>query len=719
VAGDPADTAASHGAPVAEAAGAPGRSAAEGLLPVPFVPQQKDTCAAAALSMVLAYHGRDVPHDAIAAALVEKELRGIRGSRLADFARERGMVAVAFAGDMGLLREHLARGRPLILAIGAGRGRYHDVVAVGIDDERRALIVNDPAEGAGRAIPLTRLAKKWKATGNWTLLVQPAEARDDAPGRDGAAVAALDGRMPERADASRQPDAQAAEAAVAHAATDAAGEGHDYDALVARAIVAAHAGDHAKATSLLDRAIAADEDRPEAWTERGGVRFLDGRYSDAADDLRRALAIREDAYARDLLAAALQLDGRELEALAAWNPLGKPTLEAVEIAGLEHTKDGVARREIELEQGETVTPGAVRAARRRLEETGAFDRVTIRAASGGDGTSTLGVALAERHGLGRPLDLAVTTAVNLAWRRFRVRYSNLGGTGISIGASLRWQENRPEAAVQLQAPRPFGVPAYLRLTAFGGEQAYLVGDGLDMRRHGLDASLRHVVDGRTVLSVGLRARDRTFSRPEPGATPGRVTGLEGGVETRLFESRRHRATAALRLFGATPALGSDLRFGQADAELRYEGVLSRPEGRSVERSVLAARLRAGSGSEGLPIDEMYAPGISPESDLPLRAHPLTRGGAIGANAMGRRILLANVEWRQRLVHRPAFDIGVTVFADGARIGSPTASSVRDSYLDAGVGLRIALLAGPTIRVDHGWGLLDGRRALFIGLGQAF
>ena len=499
---------------------------------------------------------------------------------------------------------------------------------------------------------------------------------------------------------------------------DAAATADAYDALVAAAVDAGRAGDRARATSLLDRAIALDGQRPEAWTERGGVRFLEGHYADAAADLRRALAIREDEYARDLLAAALQLDGRELEALAAWNLLGKPALKAVEISGLAHTRDEVARREVGLEVGETVTPQAVRAARRRLEETGAFDRVTIRTASGGDGTSTLDVALAERHGLGRPLDLAVTTGINLAWQRFRLRYSNVGGTGVSLGVSRRWQENRPETALQLQVPRPLGLPASARLTGFRGEQAYLVGGGLGMRRRGLDTSLRHVVDGRTVVSLGVRVRDRSFSRPDPSAPPGWLVGLEGGVETRLVESRRHRATAALRLFAASPALGSDLRFGQVDGELRYEGVLSRPEGRSVERSVLAARVRAGWGSDGLPVDEMYAPGISPESDLPLRAHPLTRDGAIGANAMGRTVLLGNVEWRQRLVHRPAFDIGVTAFADAARVNRAITTG-RDSFVDAGAGLRIAFLAGPTIRVDYAWGLLDGHEALFVGLGQAF
>jgi len=48
-------------------------------LQVPFVPQEKDTCGAAALAMVMRYWGADASHDAIADALVEGDLRGIRG----------------------------------------------------------------------------------------------------------------------------------------------------------------------------------------------------------------------------------------------------------------------------------------------------------------------------------------------------------------------------------------------------------------------------------------------------------------------------------------------------------------------------------------------------------------------------------------------------------------------------------------------------------------
>src|SRR5688572_20883747 len=67
-------------------------AAAAATLNVPFVPQEKDTCGAAALAMVLSYWGQPVPHDEIAAALLKKELRGIPGSDLARFARERGLT---------------------------------------------------------------------------------------------------------------------------------------------------------------------------------------------------------------------------------------------------------------------------------------------------------------------------------------------------------------------------------------------------------------------------------------------------------------------------------------------------------------------------------------------------------------------------------------------------------------------------------------------------
>jgi tetratricopeptide (TPR) repeat protein len=680
-------------------------------LAVPFVPQEKDTCGAAALAMVMGYWGREVPHGEIAGALVESELRGIRGSRLADFARERGMTAIAFAGDVGILRDQLGKGRPLVVAVDAGRGRLHDLVVVGFDDERSEAIVHDPARGPGRRIGAGELERKWAKSGYWTLLVTPSEGEQSGSEvtPDGSAMAS---------DGSETRDSSGDEPQPPRSGMDTLEV--TYDALVSRGIEAGRAERYDEAARALNRAIALDPTRPEAWTERGGVRFLEGRYDEAVADLGHSLALREDDYVRDLHASSLHLGGREIEALAAWNRMGRPSLREVEIGGLQKTSDDVARREIGLAEGDTLTPGALRAAQRRLEETGAFERVTLRPRPRGDGTADLEVALAERHGFAQsPLDFLVTTGVNLAWKRVRLRYSNLAGIGLSLGASARWQENRPEVALQLQWPRALGLPATLHLAGFRGEQAYDLGSAFDVRRGGMDASVRHVLGGGAVASIGVRVRDRRFSSARPDATPGLLAGIEGGLDIRILETRRQRLDATVRLFGADGAIGSDVSYGQCDGELRYETIVSRPEGLTVERSVLAVRLRGGWGSDGLPVDEMYAPGVSPESDLPLRAHPLTRGGAIGVNPVGRSVLLANGEWRQRLIRRPAWNLGVVAFVDSASVWRPAEGSTEKWLLDAGAGLRLAFLAGPTVRIDHAWGLVDGRRALYIGLSQAF
>jgi ABC-type bacteriocin/lantibiotic exporter with double-glycine peptidase domain len=143
-------------------------------LQVPYIHQQKDTCGAAALAMVLQYWGTPVPHDEVAGALLQPELHGIAGSRLAEFAAGKRMTAVAHAGDLDHLRHHVGAGRPMIVSWSMGRGRYHDVVVVGFDEPARQVIVHDPARGPGRRIPEAAFMKKWAAAGHWTLLVAPA-----------------------------------------------------------------------------------------------------------------------------------------------------------------------------------------------------------------------------------------------------------------------------------------------------------------------------------------------------------------------------------------------------------------------------------------------------------------------------------------------------------------------------------------------------------------
>ena len=142
-------------------------------LPVPFVAQEKDSCGAASLAMVLRFWNQEATQEQIAGALLQPELHGIPGSRLAGFARDRGLQAVAYEGDLAHARDFVEKGRPLIVAWSVGRGRYHNVVVTGFDDERGEVIVNDPAAGAARRVRREAFEKRWAGAGHWTLLVLP------------------------------------------------------------------------------------------------------------------------------------------------------------------------------------------------------------------------------------------------------------------------------------------------------------------------------------------------------------------------------------------------------------------------------------------------------------------------------------------------------------------------------------------------------------------
>jgi hypothetical protein len=494
----------------------------------------------------------------------------------------------------------------------------------------------------------------------------------------------------------------------------------DYEGWLTLGLAYGRLQQFAPARRAFDAAVALAPRRPEAWVERGGLAFLEHDYPRAVADLQRALArAPEDGYARDLLASSLHLAGRADEALALWNRAGQPLLAQVRLTGLVHTRERVVRRELAFGEGRLLELGALRRGRLRLIELGIFDRVTLRPLPRGDGQADLELALGERHGFfATRADFLASTAIGALQGRARLRYRNLGGAGVSLGGEVRWQPNRPRLELSGEWPRPFGLPVTLRVQGFRGRQRYDVGEEVLERSRGLDLVLRHVAGPATVVQLDLRTRERRFSRPRPDAPSGAVVGPELGIEQRLVDAYRLKVDAGLRAFGTLPGLGSDLRYFRAVATLEGRVFLAPPEGASLERSVLALRLRGGHGGRGTPLDDLFAPGGSPDMELPVRGHRQLRGGTLGATPLGRSLMLMNVEWRRRVWSGTALQAGVVVFYDSARIaGRPEGPPA--TLHDVGVGLRVALRGASTLRVDFGHGLRDGRNALFVGLGQVF
>jgi ABC-type bacteriocin/lantibiotic exporter with double-glycine peptidase domain len=149
-------------------------------LDVPFIQQEKNGCGAASIAMVMQYwqhqQGQAPTADAeqIQRVLYNSKGHGIYASDLESYFQQHGYRTFAFRGEWNDLKDHLQKGRPLIVALKPSHGApLHYVVVAGIDWRQNTVLANDPAERKLLKSDRAAFEKEWKAAGNWTLLAVP------------------------------------------------------------------------------------------------------------------------------------------------------------------------------------------------------------------------------------------------------------------------------------------------------------------------------------------------------------------------------------------------------------------------------------------------------------------------------------------------------------------------------------------------------------------
>jgi ABC-type bacteriocin/lantibiotic exporter with double-glycine peptidase domain len=138
--------------------------------------ESEHECGVAALAMVLDRWG--VPD---AAADVRRRLpppseRGIQAQALRRVARERGFRAyIVSAGEADLVNELRAR-RPVLVGLvqryAGNKALTHYEVVVGVNEERRRVLLLDPGRGA-REDDLAAFDREWQDAGRLALVVAP------------------------------------------------------------------------------------------------------------------------------------------------------------------------------------------------------------------------------------------------------------------------------------------------------------------------------------------------------------------------------------------------------------------------------------------------------------------------------------------------------------------------------------------------------------------
>ena len=309
-------------------AGAQPRDGPLHLLDVPYLPQSEALCGGAAVAMVMRYWGAVNVYAETFADLVDRAAEGIRGEDLLNALHSRGWQAVSLRADPALVQTHLADGRPVIALIQDRPGRFHYVVIVGWS--RGRVILHDPARAPFRVVDDKTFSAAWSESGYWTLAVTPREPAS-------VKVAAAD-------DSDRSSPAPPER--TRGSARSAAG----CDEMVAEGVRLAGVEDLDGARRIFEVAAESCPGSAAPWREMAGLHALRNQWRDAADDARRALT-RDgaDPLASRILATALFLEDQPDEALDAWNDVGEPIVDIVNVTGLERTRYQVVASTVGLQ----------------------------------------------------------------------------------------------------------------------------------------------------------------------------------------------------------------------------------------------------------------------------------------------------------------------------------------------------------------------------------
>lgn len=655
-------------------AGAAGAQSVPVTLEVPFVPQTEDLCGGAATAMVFRYWGDTHAPARQFEPLVDRRAGGIADTVLVAAIRERQWNAERIAGSVAVLRDELAARRPLMLLLEDRPGRYHYVVAVGVDD--RSVLIHDPTWGPDRRYGFETLQRAWQPSGFWTLRITPTRATPMASRSAPSTVQPLaEPRPPSGCDARM-------EAAL--------------DTLALRGLDVAD-------TALAPLIEACPTD-PRPLRELAGVRFAQRRWTEASDLAAAALARDpRDAYAADVLGSARFMVRDETGALRAWNRTGTPTLDSVRITGLSRTRYAQVTEALGLPLDGVLAADTFALARRRLQHLPSFRSARLSLQPLADHYAAVDIAVVERGGVGRGFaPWAVALARAGLEREASITLPGWSGQGDAWSAGVQWWQRRPAAWLSYAAPFTAGPRGIWRVNGGWTRQTY--GPGAT-----------EVEEDRRTGSIGVSSWVRPNLRADValsldswqvGAERWKSGAVHGGIEQRLLQDRLSLAADASRWVRTA----SHRPFGAASVSLRARSAAEpRP-------FVLTATAGSAVASQASPPALWSGAGDGRARTPLLRAHRLLDEGRVDGAVFGRRLLYASLEAQHWLPRPGVVRLGAAAFVDAARAtGRPEYARGRGGQVDIGVGLRVRPPGDAgSLRVDYAHGARDGANRVFIG-----
>lgn len=682
-------------------------------LEVPFVKQRENGCGAASASMLIQYWSREYPHlkresaDRIFELLYSPQENGVPAGELVRYLEQVGLETFTLKGDWELLRLHLLRGRPLIVALSEGRGNLHYVVVAGLHSGHEVVLLNDPARRERFPISRQEFERAWNKAGGWTLLALPGPAL-----RQGGSAQPV-GRQP------LLPSEQALSGPERGST-----EEEDYRS----GMDLACAGQWREARAAFLQGQSRNPADARYPLQLAGVALREGDQDSARRHLKRALALDPgNAYAHHFLGSLYYLEDNLEAAIKTWNRVGRPRIEGLRLELPAGVDPVLVERALRVPSSGLLKWEDLLHSQARLDLLEIFSDHRFELVARENGAFDLRLR-ARRRGLKAEQGAARFAGPlgGLPFQTLDLRFSP-GGSPLKLATSLRWHPDRRRLYSSASGPLG-GDPAWRYRLHLDGRQenwdvstaagrAFLGNPEFSMSRLEAGAQVASVPAARWKWSSGVLLSHRAFGRTAPVADPsfesGWVLKHASAVEHQLVRSPERSLT--VHSFGRGE-LGKRLvqdrgSFSKLSGGLRLRWAAGKDY-------LLSGEFHSGAAWGRLPFDELFVLGLERDSDLRMRAHVGTRGGKKGSAPLGTRYLLLNWELDRTLHESGPLKLQAGPFLDSGRVFDATGRFGTDRWLwDTGLQVKLRVFGSPVVLLSCGRDLRTGRISLYATLSR--
>ena len=450
-------------------------------------------------------------------------------------------------------------------------------------------------------------------------------------------------------------------------------------------------------------------------TELANAYLGAGDIDGARDALHRALRVDPGkASAADMMAAIELSEGEVQSALGYWNRAGQPIVK--NILHNTHISFGhwTVREASAFQSGALLKYSQWRTTELRLLETEIFSNVGVAIEPDPVSTAYNPVILTTKR-LNDLTNVAFDIVKGAPWQTSYLNWWDVGGSGISLNSSYRWNYNRKRGELQMHAPLP--VPGILFLTASGlwRSERWDVAPVLQTdagpdnrflyKSTGARAELKYIPHFRFEFAGGFEYTNRAAdgNLPSLHLDSSNSAKITYQASLRLADSRYENRIHA-EGFVARQKFAGDLNYDAVTVEWNNRLLLSKES-----NTVFNWTIRGGTSGGQLPVEEYFVLGLDMRAGNLLRAHPASEHGHYGSAPMGTSFALSNMDLERRVAILPLFntlnlpylDVKGQIFLDAGQTAD-RANIFKEGklYFDTGAGLKFET---PTPRHSVGYG----------------